>query len=93
MRTGTVYYIMDITQGSLIQSLITITCPAIAQAILSNFYAFNDFVFVGHIKDKIEAGIGTAALSAGVGLQIIAFSLHNLIPSGAQTYYLLIFIC
>jgi len=66
--------------------LLNITIPAILQAILSNCYQFNDFIFAGHIKDKNDAQRATTALSAGIGIQIIAFSLHNLIPSGAQVF-------
>ena len=77
---------MDITKDNLLVVLLNITVPAIMQAILSNCYQFNDFVFAGHIRDKYDAQRATTALSAGIGIQIICFSLHNLIQSGAQVF-------
>ena len=56
------------------------------QAILSNAYSFNDFIFVGHIKNKQESKDATAALSSAVGIQIILYAFHNLLPAGSTTY-------
>ena len=76
----------DVTRGSLFHGIIALAWPSVIQAVLSNFYAFNDFVFVGHIADKTESAAATAALGATVGLQVILFAFHNCVPSGANTY-------
>jgi len=77
---------IDITEGILLPKVWQLAYPAVFQAILSNCYSFNDFLFVGHIKDKSESAAATAALSATVGLQIVVFALHNIIPSGSNSY-------
>ena len=77
---------VDVTEGKLLPRVWQLAYPAVFQAILSNCYSFNDFLFVGHIKDKAESAAATAALSATVGLQIVVFALHNIIPSGANSY-------
>jgi Na+-driven multidrug efflux pump len=53
-----------------VPKLINIAWPAVLQSILANCYAFNDYVFIGHIPDPAVSAAGTAALSASVGLQV-----------------------
>ncbi len=73
---------IDLTKGSLVYSLFSLAWPSVIQAILSNCYAFNDFIFVGHIpnKDKngenTEAYAATTALAATVGLQVAFTSIY-----------------
>ena len=78
--------LIDVTHGSLFQAIFSLAWPSVLQSVLSNCYAFNDFLFVGHINDKDESSSATAALAATVGLQIIMFAFHNCIPSGANTF-------
>jgi len=78
--------LLDLTQGSLVWTIVRLAIPSVLQAVLSNCYAFNDFIFVGHIPNVEQSSAATAALSATVGLQVIAFSIHNCIPAGANTY-------
>ena len=70
----------------LLRPLIALAVPSVLQAILSNMYGFNDFVFVGHMRDKAQSSIATTALSSIVGVQIIIFAFHNVVPSGSNTY-------
>jgi putative MATE family efflux protein len=78
--------VTDVTRGHLLTSLIQLAWPSVLQAVLSNCYAFNDFMFVGRISDKAESSAATAALAATVGLQVIMFAFHNCVPSGANTF-------
>lgn len=55
---------VDVTSGSLVHSLISLAWPSVLQAILSNCYAFNDYIFVGHIPDKEASAAATAAMAA-----------------------------
>ncbi len=61
---------IDVTSGPLTPSLIRLAVPSVMQAILSNCYSFNDYLFVGHIKDPDESSAATAAMAATVGLQV-----------------------
>ena len=62
--------IVDVTKGDLLYSLVVLAWPSVLQAVLSNCYAFNDYMFVGQIKDPAESAAATAALSATIGLQV-----------------------
>ena len=61
---------IDLTNGEILPKLVALAWPSVLQAVLSNCYAFNDFVFAGHIRDPKQASAATAALSATVGLQV-----------------------
>lgn len=79
-------YLVDVTKGSLVMKIIQLAWPSVIQAILSNAYAFNDFMFVGHMQDREASATATEALGATVGLQVIMYAFHNCVPSGANTY-------
>lgn len=72
---------IDTTTGSLVQKSLSLAWPAVLQAILINFYAFNDFVFVGLSGDHAA----TAALSSCFAILIIQYTLTRLIPTGGTT--------
>lgn len=72
---------VDATRGSLLGKSIHIAWPAVLQALLVNFYAFNDFFFVGLLGDRAA----TAALSACFALLVINYTLLRVIPTGATT--------
>ncbi len=72
---------IDTTEGSLIKKSIAIAWPTVLQAILVNFYAFNDFFFVG----KLNKPAATAALSSCLALIIIQFVWVRIVPGGATT--------
>ncbi|RVU48454.1 MATE family efflux transporter [Lujinxingia sediminis] len=70
---------VDTTEGSLAGRSAQLAWPAVLQAILANFYAFNDFVFVGMLGDAAA----TAALSACFALLILHFTFIKVFPVGA----------
>jgi putative MATE family efflux protein len=72
---------IDTTTGSLFGKSVQLAWPAVLQALLANFYAFNDFFFVGQIDDPAA----TAALSACFALLVINYTLLNIVPTGATT--------
>jgi len=72
---------IDATTGPLLGKSIQIAWPAVIQAILVNFYAFNDFFFIGLLGDKYA----TAALSACFAMVVINYTLLRVISAGAQT--------
>lgn len=72
---------VDTTSGPLIRRSIQLAGPAVLQAVLVNFYAFNDFFFVGLTSDEAS----TAALSACFALVIVANTLIGIFPMGAMT--------
>ncbi len=76
----------DLSLGQLVRAIVWLAVPSIFQGVLSNCYAFNDFMFVGHMADKEASAAGTAALSATVGLQVIVYAMHNCIPSGCNAF-------
>lgn len=63
---------IDLTTGPLLSNLWALAWPSVIQAILSNCYAFNDYLFVGRIKDREVSAAATAALAASIGLQVRA---------------------
>ena len=77
---------MDLTEGNLLPAIVKLSAPAVFQAVLNNIYAFNNYLFVSYIQDKTEANTAASALSACVGLMVISFALHNIVPSGCTTY-------
>ncbi|MGM0556428.1 MAG: MATE family efflux transporter [Myxococcota bacterium] len=72
---------IDTTTGGLFGKSIQLAWPAVLQALLANFYAFNDFFFVGQIDDPAA----TAALSACFALLVINYTLLNIVPTGSTT--------
>ena len=70
----------------LLRPIIALALPSAIQSILSNAYGFNSFVFVGHMRDRELSSIATTALSSIVGVNIVIFAFHNIIPSGANTH-------
>lgn len=72
---------IDATEGDLVKKSLRIAWPAVLQAILVNFYAFNDFFFVG-LLDKPSA---TAALSACFAILVVNYTLLNMIATGSTT--------
>ena len=78
--------VVDGTKGPLLGKIWSLAWPSVLQSILSNCYAMNDFLFVGRMEDKTLAATCVAAISSTVGLQIIAFAFHNIIPGGANAY-------
>ncbi|RAL25240.1 hypothetical protein DL240_03245 [Lujinxingia litoralis] len=70
---------VDTTEGSLVGRSVQLAWPAVLQALLVNFYAFNDFVFVGLLGDAAA----TAALSACFALLILHFTFIKVFPTGA----------
>jgi putative MATE family efflux protein len=72
---------IDTTQGGLPSRTLQLAWPAVLQALLINFYAFNDYFFVGRLQDAAA----TAALSACFALLILFNVLLAVIPSGAMT--------
>ena len=78
--------VIDTTVGSLVPKVLALAGPSIVQSILSNCYAMNDFLFVSRIADTKLASACTSAISATVGMQIVCFAFHNVIPSGANAY-------
>jgi len=73
-------------KGPLLRPIVALALPSAVQSILSNAYGFNSFVFVGHMRDRTRSSIATIALSSVVGVQIVIFAFHNVIPSGANTH-------
>jgi len=78
--------VIDATKGALMNKIVKLAVPSIVQSVLSNCYAMNDFLFVGHIADRKLAAACTSAISATVGMQIVCFAFHNIIPSGSNAY-------
>ncbi len=72
---------IDTTEGSLFKKSIAIAWPTVIQAVLVNFYAFNDFYFVG----KLNTPAATAALSSCFALIIIQFVWVRIVPGGSTT--------
>lgn len=72
---------IDTTKGPLFSSSVRLAWPAVLQAILVNFYAFNDFFFVGLTGDEKS----TAALSACFALLIVKYTVVRIIPTGGTT--------
>lgn len=72
---------IDATEGSLVGKSLRIAWPAVLQAILVNFYAFNDFFFVGWLGDEKA----TAALSACFAIVVINYTALRVISTGATT--------
>jgi len=62
----------DITKegAPLLRPLIALALPSVLQSVLSNMYGFNDYIFVGNMRDKIRSSIATSALSSIVGIQV-----------------------
>ncbi len=77
---------IDSTKGDLFGKIVGLAWPSVIQSILSNCYAMNDFLFVSRLENKELASICTSAISATVGMQIIAFAFHNIIPAGSNAY-------
>ena len=46
--------LIDVTKGSLLSCIISLAIPSVIQSILSNCYAFNDFLFVGLMTKSIQ---------------------------------------
>jgi putative MATE family efflux protein len=72
---------IDTTEGGLFESSLKLAWPAVLQAILVNFYAFNDFFFVGLLGDEKA----TAALSACFALLIVKYTVVRILPTGGTT--------
>ncbi len=72
---------IDTTTGPLLQRSLKLAGPAVLQALLINFYAFNDYFFVGLTSDEAA----TAALSACFALVIICNTLAGIFPMGGLT--------
>ncbi|KAL3797173.1 hypothetical protein ACHAW5_006035 [Stephanodiscus triporus] len=85
---GSTIQINPITDGNgpLVRPIVDLALPSAVQSILSNAYGFNAFVFVGRMRNPERSSIATAALSSVVGVQIVIFALHNVLPSGANTH-------
>ncbi len=77
MRRG----IVDTTSGPLVRKSIQLAWPAVIQAVLVNFYAFNDFLFVGMLSNPDA----TAALSSCFAILIVVAMLVRIVPTGAST--------
>lgn len=73
-------YNVDTTRGSLVGTSVHLAWPAVLQALLVNFYAFNDYLFVGFLGDAAA----TAALSACFAILIINYCLLAVFPTGAM---------
>lgn len=71
---------VDTTSGSLAGKSVHLAWPAVLQALLVNFYAFNDYLFVGFLGDAAA----TAALSACFAILIINYCLLAVFPTGAM---------
>ena len=72
---------IDATEGGLTSKSLQIAWPAVIQAVLVNFYAFNDFFFIGLLGDEDA----TAALSACFAMIVINYTLLRVIATGATT--------
>lgn len=72
---------IDTTTGPLVTKSLQLAWPAVLQAILINFYAFNDYLFVGMTNDHAA----TAALSSCFAILIIQYTLTRIIPTGGTT--------
>ena len=72
---------VDATQGPLLKTSLRLAWPAVAQALLLNAYAFNDFYFVARQSDRDA----TAALSACFALVIVINMALSVFPVGAMT--------
>jgi putative MATE family efflux protein len=72
---------VDATKGDLWSKSFRIAWPSVLQAILVNFYGFNDFFFVA----RLDNPAATAALSACFAVFIIFYNLLGLFPTGALT--------
>lgn len=72
---------IDATEGDLVKKSLAVAWPAVLQAILVNFYAFNDFFFIG-LLDRPAA---TAALSACFAILVVNYTLLNMIATGSTT--------
>ena len=72
---------IDTTQGPLLKRSLQLAMPAVLQALLVHFYAFNDYFFVGRTGDEAA----TAALSACFALVIVCNTLVGIFPMGGLT--------
>ncbi|MBA2663730.1 MAG: MATE family efflux transporter [Bradymonadaceae bacterium] len=72
---------VDTTEGGLVGKSLHLAWPAVLQALLVNFYAFNDYLFVGMLGDAAA----TAALSACFAVLIINYCLLAIFPTGAMS--------
>ncbi|QDG49455.1 MATE family efflux transporter [Persicimonas caeni] len=72
---------IDATEGDLVKKSLLIAWPAVLQAILVNFYAFNDFFFIGLLDNPAA----TAALSACFAILVVNYTLLNMIATGSTT--------
>ena len=72
---------LDTTEGPLLKRSLMLAGPAVLQAILVNFYAFNDYYFIGLTGNQAA----TAALSACFALVIVSNTLIGVVPMGALT--------
>lgn len=73
--------IIDTTTGPLWSKCVQLAWPAVMQAFLVNFYAFNDFFFVGRLGDEKA----TAALSSCFAILIVMGMIVRIFPTGATT--------
>ncbi len=74
-------HMVDTTEGPLWSKSLALAWPAVLQAILVNFYAFNDYFFVGLTSDKAA----TAALSSCFAILMIHFTVVRILPTGGTT--------
>lgn len=72
---------IDTTTGGLAGRSLQLAWPAVLQALLVNFYAFNDYFFIGRLQNPAA----TAALSACFALLIIFAVLLSILPTGAMS--------
>ena len=73
--------IIDTTEGPLVRRSVQLAWPAVLQAFLVNFYAFNDFLFVGMLHEAAA----TAALSSCFAVLIIHYMLLRVVATGGTT--------
>lgn len=73
--------LVDTTEGPLLRKSLALAWPAVLQAILVNFYAFNDYFFVAQAADKAA----TAALSSCFAILIVHFTAVRILPTGGTT--------
>lgn len=74
-------HMVDTTEGPLLGKSLSLAWPAVLQAILVNFYAFNDYFFVALAGDKAA----TAALSSCFAILIVHFTAVRILPTGGTT--------
>lgn len=72
---------IDTTEGPLVRRSVQLAWPAVLQAFLVNFYAFNDFLFVGFLHDPAA----TAALSSCFAVLLIHYMLLRIVATGGTT--------